>query len=174
LVVSTPIEVKIISSTKYVNCEVMIREMETSNDLIKLGEMEFDAILGIDWLSACGAHVDCNRKMIIFKIGGVPEFIFEGVKVILDIAYISAIKATKLMRQGCQGFLASVLDTIKTDIKIETIPVVNEFLDVFLKYLPGPPLDRDVEFAIDVMPGTAPISKAPYRMTPAEIKELKA
>ena len=48
LVVSTHIGVKIISSTKYVNYEVMIGEIETSIDLIKLGEMEFDAILGMD------------------------------------------------------------------------------------------------------------------------------
>jgi len=81
LVVSIPIGVKIIANTKYVNCEVMIGEMETSIDLIKLGEMEFDAILGMDWLSAWGAHVDCNRKRIIFKMEGVPEFIFEGVKI---------------------------------------------------------------------------------------------
>ena len=52
----------------------------------------------------------------------------------------------------CQGFLASVLDTNRTDIKIETIPVVNELPDVFAKDLPGLPPDRDVEFAIDVMP----------------------
>ena len=103
--------------------------METSIDLIKLGE--FDAILGMDWLSACSAHVDCNGKRIIFKMEGVPEFIFEGVKLSYNIPNISAIKATKLMRQGCQGILASVVDTNETDIKIETIPVVNEFPDVF-------------------------------------------
>jgi len=68
---------------------------------------------------------------------GVPEFIFEGVKVSHDIPYISAIKATKLMRQGCQEFLASVLDNSRTDIKIETIPVVNEFPDVFPEDLLG-------------------------------------
>jgi len=65
------------------------------------------------------------------------------------------------------------LDTTRTDIKIETIPVVNEFPNVFPKDLPGLPPDRNVEFAIDVMPGTASISKAPYRMAPAEMKELK-
>ena len=68
----------------------------------------------MDWLSAYGAHVDCNRKRTIFKMEGVPEFIFEGVKVSHDIPYISTIKATKLMGQGCQGFLASVLDTTRT------------------------------------------------------------
>ena len=77
------------------------------------------------------------------------------------------------MRQGYQGFLASILDTNRTDIKIETIPVVNEFSDVFSEDLPGLPPDRDVEFAIDVMPDTTPISKAPYRIAPAEMKELK-
>ena len=168
-IISTPIGVKIIASTKYVNCKVMIGEMKTSIELIKLDEMEFDAILGMDWLSACGVHVDCNRKRIIFKMEVAPEFIFEGVKVSHEIPYISAIKATKLMRQGCQGFLASVLDTTRTDIKIETIPVVNEFPDVFPEDLPGLPPDRDVKFAIDVMPGTAPISKASCRMAPAEM-----
>ena len=121
--------------------------------------MEFDAILGMDWLSARGAHVDCNRKRISFKMEGVSEFIFEGVKVSHDIPYISTIKATKLMRQGCQGFRASVLDTTRTDIKIETILVVYEFPDVFPEDLPGLPPDRDVEFVIDVMPGTAQFQK---------------
>ena len=77
------------------------------------------------------------------------------------------------MRQGCQEFLASVLDTTRIDIKIEAIPVVNEFPNVFPKDLPGLPPDQDVEFAIDVMPGTAPISKAPYLMAPAEMKKFK-
>jgi len=95
------------------------------------------------------------------------------VKVNHDILIISAVKATKLMRQGCQGFLASVLDPNGTDIKIETILVINEFPNVFLKNLSGLSPDRNVEFAIDVIPGIVPISKAPYCMVPAEMKELK-
>ena len=83
LVVSTLIGVKIIASTKYVNYEVMIGEVETSIDLIKLDEMEFDAILGMNWLSACGAHVDCNKKRIIFKMEEVSEFILEGLKLVM-------------------------------------------------------------------------------------------
>ena len=50
---------------------------------------------------------------------------------------------------------------------------MNEFPDVFPEDLPGLPPDREVEFTIDIIPGTAPISKAPYRMAPAEMKELK-
>ena len=51
--------------------------------------------------------------------------------------------------------------------------VVKEFLDVFPEDLPGVPPDRVLEFSIDVIPGTAPISKAPYRMAPVELAERK-
>jgi hypothetical protein len=51
--------------------------------------------------------------------------------------------------------------------------VVCEYPDVFPEELPGMPLDREVEFVIELMPGTAPISKRPYRMPPNELKELK-
>jgi hypothetical protein len=53
------------------------------------------------------------------------------------------------------------------------IRVVKEFLDVFLEELPGMPSDRDVEFVIDLLPGTTPISKRPYKMSVEELNELK-
>ena len=52
-------------------------------------------------------------------------------------------------------------------------PVVDEFLDVFLDDLPGMPPDRDIEFNIELLPGTAPIAKRPYRMGINELEELK-
>jgi hypothetical protein len=55
----------------------------------------------------------------------------------------------------------------------DNILVVRDFLDVFLEELPGMPPDREVEFVIDLLPGTAPISKRPYRMSVEELKELK-
>ncbi|WVZ89230.1 hypothetical protein U9M48_035658 [Paspalum notatum var. saurae] len=56
---------------------------------------------------------------------------------------------------------------------IKKIPVVSDFPDVFPEELPGLPPDRNVEFAIELVPGTAPVSKRPYRMAPDELKELK-
>ena len=56
---------------------------------------------------------------------------------------------------------------------IEDIPVMCEFPDVFPDELPGLPPDRDVEFKIELLPGTAPISRRPYRMPPNELAELK-
>jgi hypothetical protein len=59
------------------------------------------------------------------------------------------------------------------DLKIEDIPVVYEYTDVFLDDLPGMPPDRDIKFVIEHQPGTTPISKRPYRMPPKELAELK-
>ena len=59
------------------------------------------------------------------------------------------------------------------EIKIEYIPVVCEFVDVFPNDLPGMPPNRDIEFVIELQPGTAPISKRSYRMPPNELAELK-
>jgi hypothetical protein len=53
------------------------------------------------------------------------------------------------------------------------VPVVNEFPDVFPEELPGMPSDRDIEFVIELKPGTAPIHKTPFRMTTPELAELK-
>ena len=61
----------------------------------------------------------------------------------------------------------------ENDLKLEDIPIVRDYPDVFPNDLPGLPPERKVEFTINVAPGTASIFKAPYRMAPLEIKELK-
>jgi hypothetical protein len=56
---------------------------------------------------------------------------------------------------------------------VKEVRVVNEYPDVFPEELPGMPPDRDVEFMIDLLPGTGPIAKRPYRMSVDELEELK-
>nr|GFB72406.1 putative reverse transcriptase domain, aspartic peptidase domain protein [Tanacetum cinerariifolium] len=75
--------------------------------------------------------------------------------------------------ERCQGFLASVMDTSLESPNIENLSVVREFADVFPDELPGLPSAREIEFSIDLIHGTKPILKAPYRMAPFELKELK-
>ena len=70
--------------------------------------------------------------------------------------------------ESCLYALASTIAT-----ELEDIPVVCEYPDVFPEELPGMPLDREVEFVIELKPGTAPISRQPYRLPPNELKELK-
>ncbi|XP_074342240.1 uncharacterized protein LOC141679718 [Apium graveolens] len=86
--------------------------------------------------------------------------------------FLTMMEAKRFLRQGCQAYLAHVIDIEKHTPKNKEIPVVNEFEDVFPEELSGLPPNREIEFTIDLAPGTQPISKAPYRMAPIEIKEL--
>ena len=85
---------------------------------------------------------------------------------------ISALRVNSLLRKGCQGFLAYVVNE-GNDLKLEDIPIVRDYPDVFLEDLPGLPPKREVEFTIDLALRTTLISKAPYRMAPLDLKELK-
>ncbi|TYK03209.1 pol protein [Cucumis melo var. makuwa] len=91
----------------------------------------------------------------------------------LDFDVISAMRASKLLNQGTWSILASMVDTREVDVSLSSEPVVRDYPDVFPEELPGLPPHREVEFAIELEPGTVPISRAPYRMAPAELKKLK-
>ncbi|CAL9001523.1 unnamed protein product [Prunus brigantina] len=81
--------------------------------------------------------------------------------------------AKRLLKKGCVGHLAHIIDTQGSTLNLEDIPVVCEFSDVFPDDLPGLPPQRETEFTIELLPGTNPIHQAPYRMAPAELRELK-
>ena len=89
------------------------------------------------------------------------------------MSIISALQASNMLKKGCSGLLAYMINSEATNEKLEDIPLVKEFPDVFPEELPGLPLDRDIEFSIELLPGTGPISKASYRMAPAKLRELK-
>ncbi|XP_040996001.1 uncharacterized protein LOC121242168 [Juglans microcarpa x Juglans regia] len=79
----------------------------------------------------------------------------------------------KLLRNGCQGFLAFVVDETREELELEEIPIVREYPEVFPEDLSGLPPKQEIEFAIELAPGTTPFSKAPYQMAPSELAELK-
>ncbi|GJV82265.1 putative reverse transcriptase domain-containing protein [Tanacetum coccineum] len=89
---------------------------------------------------------------------------------------ISCTKTQKYIQKGCQVYLAQVTSK-KTEDKseekrLEDVPIVREFSEVFLEDLPGLPPARQVEFQIDLVPGAASVARAPYRLAPAEIQDL--
>ena len=87
--------------------------------------------------------------------------------------FISYLKARKLNSKRCIYHLVKVKDTKSETPTLQSVNIINEFSDVFLDDLPGIPPDREIEFGIDLLPDTQPISIPPYRMAPAELKELK-
>ena len=113
------------------------------------------------------------RRWLLFRRPGLPGVTFVGERSGVRHGVISAMRAKKLLNKGCQGYLAHVVLNDNTPSNVEEVGVVRHFLDVFPDDLPGLPPDRDVEFTIDLLPGADPISLAPYRMAPAELRELK-
>ncbi|GJU94131.1 hypothetical protein Tco_1318887 [Tanacetum coccineum] len=63
-------------------------------------------------------------------------------------------------------------ETSSKEMQLEEVPIVQDFPEVFLEDLPGIPPTRQVEFQIDLIPGAAPVARAPYRLAPSEMKEL--
>ena len=126
----------------------------------------------MDWLSTYHASVDCYSKCVTFHTLNQSEFHFEGIRE-ASLPLISAMRAYCLLRKGCHAYLAYVSYSKSELSELDKIWVAKEFPDVFPEDLSGLPLDREIEFSIDLLPGTTPISKAPYRMAPVELEELK-
>ncbi|KAL0533867.1 hypothetical protein IC582_028138 [Cucumis melo] len=173
LSVSTPSGECMLSKEKVKACQIEIAGHVIEVTLIVLDMLDFDVILGMDWLAANHASIDCSRKEVTFNPPSMASFKFKGGGSKSLPQVISAIRASKLLSQGTWGILASVVDTREVDVSLSSEPVVRDYPDVFPEELPRLPPHREVEFAIELEPGTVPISRAPYRMAPAELKELK-
>ena len=155
----------------------IIHLLELHVDLILLKLHDFDIILGMDWLETHHALVDCFAKKVTFHIPRQPKFYFERSFGYTPIQLISVMKAQSLLKKGFEGYLDYIVRDDK-DVKLEDIPIVRDFPDVFLEELHGLPPKREVEFTIELVLGTTPISKAPYlvapyRVAPLKLKELK-
>ncbi|KAL2232343.1 UNVERIFIED_CONTAM: Retrovirus-related Pol polyprotein from transposon [Sesamum indicum] len=151
---------------------VVVEGVTLYADLVVIDLREF-VILGMDWLASNHALVDCQTKEVMVEVNGQMKTVIVGERKVIPNCLISAVTAFNLIKEGCEAYLASVHDTMKVSSGVLDVPVVREFPDVFLDELPGLPPHREVDFEIDTIPGAAPISIAPYRMAPSELKELK-
>ena len=87
---------------------------------------------------------------------------------------ISALEAKRLLlHKGCKAYLAHVIDTLTLEVALESVPIVRGFSNVFSEDLPRLPLDRELEFCIDILPIIVPISILSYKMAPTKLKKLK-
>ncbi|KAM2571639.1 hypothetical protein TB1_006339 [Malus domestica] len=136
----------------YPGCPVMVNGVVMLVNLISLDIMDFDVILGADWLHYNRAHIDCYGKSVTFHRPGLPEVTFVSER---------------------SGVRHGVISAMRAKNSVEEVGVVRHYPDVFLDDLLGLPPDRDVEFSIDLLPGTDPISLTPCRMAPAELREKK-
>nr|AAQ56486.1 putative polyprotein [Oryza sativa Japonica Group] len=147
LMVSTPSN-QALSLQRSPSVRIEIQGVPFLANLILLESKDLDVILGMDWLARYKGVIDCaNRKVTITSNDG-------------RVVTVHALSSEPLRSRLNQ-------------ITLEEIPIVREYPDVFPDDLPGMPPKRDIEFRIDLVPGTTPIHKRPYRMAANELAEVK-
>ena len=154
IVVSLPTGDSRLAESVYMDSRVIIGGQEFLADLILLDIYEFDVILGMDWLSRHHATVDCYRKEVRFCRLGQTEVVFYGLWKTLPNSIMTAMKASKMLRKSYQGYPTYVIEVRDSGSRLEDISVVREFPDVFPEDLPGIPPDREIDFQIELAPGT--------------------
>jgi hypothetical protein len=158
---STPIQIdsagsRIRADSICLNVSVEIRGIAFPANLIVMGTQGIDVILGMNWLDKYQTVISCDKRTIKLMSPLGEEVVTELVP--------PELKKGSCYRMAVDSSEASPLGIIK---------VMSEFLDMFPKDLPGMPPERKVEFAIELLPGTAPIFKRAYRVSGPELVELK-
>ncbi|XP_071728330.1 uncharacterized protein [Rutidosis leptorrhynchoides] len=132
----------------------------------------FDVVLGMNWLSCHKASIKYHKKLISFPLSDGTRVIALGERGGFGCPLISMMKARKSIAKGCDTFLAYVINAKKEKNTVADIPVVRDFPEVFPDELPGLSPVREVEYRIELMPGSTPMAKAPYRLAPSEIRDM--
>ncbi|GKE79814.1 putative reverse transcriptase domain-containing protein [Tanacetum coccineum] len=131
-------------------CTLNLLNHPSNIDFIPVELGSFDVIIDMDWLSKYHAVIVCDEKIVCTK-------------------------TQKYMQKGCHVFLAYItekkMETKSEEKRLEDVPIVLDFPEVFPEDLPGLPPTRQVEFHTDLVPDAAPVARAPYRLAHSEMKE---
>ncbi|GJU61413.1 putative reverse transcriptase domain-containing protein [Tanacetum coccineum] len=146
---------KVVSTNNVlIGCTLNLLNHSFPIDLMVIELGSFDIIIGMDWLSRYDAAILCGEKKVRIPLEG-KTLVIEGDRNNSRLKIVSCIKAQKSKEK-----------------RLEDVPVIQDFPEVFPEELPGLPPPRQVEFRIDLIPGAAPVARAPYRLAPSEMKEL--
>ncbi|XP_058192273.1 uncharacterized protein LOC131309694 [Rhododendron vialii] len=169
LLVETPIRGRSPLDRVCQDCELVIRDRRFTFDFIMLIMSGFDLILGMDWLFTFHATINCFKHRVRICPPGGACFEFFGERREPLEPYLCGSREQEPM--------CALLESLALDEDVSAygeLPlVVCDFLDVFPKELLGLPPEKEIEFTIDLLPGTAPISIPPYHFAPTELRELK-
>ncbi|GJU02290.1 putative reverse transcriptase domain-containing protein [Tanacetum coccineum] len=136
------------SNTIIRGCTLSLLDHPFSTDLMPVELDSFDVIIGMDWLSRYHAVIICDKKIVRIPYGN-------------EILIVRGDGSSKGKDKSEKK-------------RLEDVPIIQDFLGVFLKDLPGLLPARQVEFQIDLVLGAAPIARAPYWLAPSEMQELFA
>src|SRR3954470_16380134 len=149
------------------DCSVSFNGRDFPIDLICLPLKRLDVILGMDWLSPNSVYIGCKEKAIFIPAEETSSD--DAITKLIE----GTISAVNYLFSRERSFLLVISKETSVRVQLSEIPVVCEFSDVFPEDITSLPPEREAEFSIDLVPGTAPVSITPYRMSPIELRELK-
>jgi hypothetical protein len=129
----------------------------------------YDIVIGMDWLESHEAILNYKMKRLSLVDDEGQRCMIAGWNQGVSLRFISSLQLQKSMRKGCKIYAILALNEKGVEEGLEHLPVVREFVDVFLEGLPGKPSERDLKFTIDLKPGTESITRMPYWMSTPEL-----
>ncbi|GAU10302.1 hypothetical protein TSUD_418910, partial [Trifolium subterraneum] len=159
--IETPASGSVTTRLVCLDCPVSVFDRHFGMDLVCIQMSGIDAIFGMNWLIFNRVHINCCEKTVVFP---KPEESFQ---------LMSKKEVVEYLKEPVEMF--TLFASLKLDeiVKMDELPVVCEFPNVFPEDILDVPPEREVEFTIDLVPVTSPISMAPYRMSASELNELK-
>ena len=155
--------------------------MDKFETIVKLNVLSlgsYDLLIGMDQLEQHRVILNCYDKTFTCLNSDGKPISVKGTHRKTTIRQISTLQLKRAVRKGCKAYVVTITDEeilIKKDkLKLEDIPVLREYVDVFPEDIPGLPPKRELDFTIELVPSAVPISKAPYRMNIHELNELKS
>ncbi|XP_058728641.1 uncharacterized protein LOC131600505 [Vicia villosa] len=162
MVVEVPAKGSVTTSLVCLKCPLSIFDRNFAVDLVCVPLSGLDVILGMNWLEYNYVHINCYNKTVRFSTVEEEE-----------AGLVSPKQLRQLLKEEAEMFSLMATLSIENQAIIDELQVVREFPEVFPDEIPDVPPEREVEFAIDLVPGTRPVSMAPYRMSASELAELK-
>ena len=162
MVVELPAMGSISTTLACLSCPLSIFDKEFLVNLVCIPLAGLDVVLGMNWLRDNYVHINCFKKSLRFSSLEEEE-----------AGLVTAKQLKKLVSEEAQVFTLLALMSVENQNKINELEIVRDFAEVFPDEIPEVPPEREVEFGIELVPGTRPVSMAPYRMSASELSELK-
>nr|GEY29333.1 hypothetical protein [Tanacetum cinerariifolium] len=140
-------------------------------DLIPIELGTFDVIIRMHWLILHDAVIVCGKKEVHVPLKK-RTLVVKGDDCVSRLKVVSCMKVKKYVDHGSHLFVAQVIEKEPVEKRLEDVPVICKFSNVFPEDLPRLPSPRQVEFEIELVPGAAHVARVPYRLTPLKMKEL--
>ncbi|XP_069145889.1 uncharacterized protein [Solanum lycopersicum] len=173
ILVSTPIEDIIRAEKVHKKCPIKVLDIVTHVDLADLDMLYFDILLGMDWLHKFYATIDCRNRVSRFQFSNKLELEWEGRGSSLVGQIVSNLEDNQMIAKGYLYHLVRFNDLDQEVPSIDSVPIVNEFPDVFPEDLPGVTPEREIDFCVVLDTNTKQIYFTQYRIERTELKELK-